>query len=560
MTLNNLKFYKKILTVLFVLSLLNLIFAQGIDSKTAQIVDKLFKKWDRKDSPGCAIGVIHNGKLIYKHGYGMANLEYNIPNSSNSVFRIGSTSKQFTAACMVLLEEQGKLSLDDNIRKYLPEIPVYGKTITINHLLHHTSGIRDYLQLAYLKGLRDDDFYTDDEVVEWLSRQKSLNFLPGEEYLYSNSGYFLLSQIVKRVAGKSMKEYADEYIFKPLGMNNTHFHDNHTEIVKNRASGYSPAGEGKFRICMTTLGMIGDGGIFTTVEDIFKWDRNFYISKIGGDKFIGKMLKRGRFNSGKEQNYASGLIHGEYGGLKTIRHGGAFVGFRADILRFPEEKFTVICLANLSNINPSLLCNKAAEIFLGDKMTLPEKAPEPEKPVFVEIDTGLYEKYVGKYLFDRGFTVSISKEKDKLTAEYFGEKSEVLSVSEIKFYVKGNESYITFQKNSEGVFNRIVLHFGGRELIGNRLEPYKPSMEELHRYSGDYYSDELDVIYTFFTEGENLYLKFKNNLRLDCDFLKKNEVLIEEIGKAVFDTDNRNNVKDFILEAGRVKNLKFVKQ
>ena len=526
-----------------------------------QKVDRLFEKWDKKDSPGCALGVIHNGKFVYKSGYGMANLEYDIPNSSNSVFRIGSTSKQFTAACMVLLEEQGRLSLQDDIRKHLPELSEYDKTITINHLIHHTSGIRDYLELASLKGLRDDDFYTDDEVVEWLSRQKSLNFLPGEEYLYSNSGYFLLSQIVKRTAGISMKEFAEEHIFKPLGMTDTHFHDNHTEIVKNRASGYTPAGKGKFRISMTTLGMIGDGGIFTTVEDMYKWDQNFYDSKIGSNKFIEKMLKQGKFNSGKEQDYASGLIHGKYGGLKTVRHGGSFVGFRADMLRFPEEKLTVICLANLSNINPSELCNMVAEIFLGDKMTLVEKKKGLEKPVFIKVNAEIYKNYIGKFLFERGFTVNVSLENGKLMVKTsFGEKNEAFPVSETRFYVKENESYITFQKNSEGVFDKMVINFGRRDMVGNRLKPYNPSRDELSRYAGEYYSYELDMTYTFFIDKENLYLKFRNNPRVNCDLLKKNEVLIERIGKALLNQDDRNNITDFVLEAGRAKNLKFVKQ
>ena len=201
-------------------------------------VDKLFSEWDKSDSPGCALGVIKDGQLIYKRGYGMANLEHGIPITSRSVFRIGSTSKQFTAMCVVLLEEERKLSLDDDIRKHIPGMPDYGHSITIRHLLHHTSGIRDYLTLLSLAGERDDDFLVDGEVVDLIARQKELNFKTGDEYLYSNSGYFLLSVIVKRVTGKSMRVYAEENIFKPLRMMNTHFHDDHTMVVKNRAAGY----------------------------------------------------------------------------------------------------------------------------------------------------------------------------------------------------------------------------------------------------------------------------------------------------------------------------------
>lgn len=339
-------------------------------------VDSLFAAWDKTTSPGCALGVISDGELIYKRGYGMANLDYGIANTSRSVFRIGSTSKQFTAACILLLEQEGKLSLNDDIRKYFPELPDYGAAIRISHLLHHTSGIRDYLTLFFLAGLDSDDhFYTDDDVLRMIFRQKTLNFDPGTEYLYCNSGYFLLGQIVRKVTGKSMRVYAHERIFRPLGMDDTHFHDDHKEIVRNRAYGYAPKAEG-FEVSMTTLDMIGDGGVFTTVENLLKWDRNFYEPKVGGPAFIEKMTAIGRFNDGREVVvdpgeglfYASGLMVGTYGGLPTVSHGGSFVGYRAEMLRFPEQRLTVICLANLASFRPEELCRKVAEVYLGDRM------------------------------------------------------------------------------------------------------------------------------------------------------------------------------------------------
>jgi CubicO group peptidase (beta-lactamase class C family) len=266
----------------------SLLFGDAITDK----VDSLFAPWNKPDSPGCALGIIKDGKLIYKRGYGMANLEYGIPITSQSVFRIGSTSKQFSAMCMVLLEEEGKLSLDDDIRKYIPELPEYETPITIRHLLHHTSGIRDYLTLMTLAGEREDDFFTNEEVVGFLARQMELNFKPGEEHLYSNSGYFLLSVITKRITGESMSIYAEKNIFEPLGMENTHFHDNHTSIVRNRASGYLPREEGGFQISMTTLDMIGDGGIFTCVDDLLLWNQNFYNNRLGEGRqeLINKMI------------------------------------------------------------------------------------------------------------------------------------------------------------------------------------------------------------------------------------------------------------------------------
>jgi len=274
--------------------IVSLIIAISIFSANAQrsipqqaSIDSIFSRWDSPDSPGGTVGIIKEGKLVFAKGYGSANLDYNIPNESKTVYRIGSTSKQFTAACIIILSQQGKLSLEDKLMKFFPNFPSYANDITIQHLLNHTSGIRDYLILARLSGLGSEDHYTDNMVGKWLMSQQELNFNPGDEYLYSNSGYWLLGQIVKIVSGVTMAEYAKENIFIPLEMNDTHFHNDHKQIVKNRASGYRPNRKGGYSISMTTLDMIGDGGIFTTVEDLAKWDASFYGSEIL-NKIFGK--------------------------------------------------------------------------------------------------------------------------------------------------------------------------------------------------------------------------------------------------------------------------------
>src|SRR5882724_5029116 len=276
--------------------------------------DKIFAQWDKPDSPGCELAVIKDGQIVYKRGYGMANLEHNIPMSPSSIMDTGSVSKQFTAMAVALLAEQGKLSLDDDIRKYLPEIPKYETPITIRHLIHHTSGIRDYLTLMSIAGTRDDAHYVDGEVMNLLARQKELNFKPGNEFLYSNSGYFLLSQIVKRASGKTLREFADENIFKLLGMTRTKFYDDHNEIVKNRAASYVPRSGGGFQIAATALDMVGDGNVFTCVEDLFLWDQNFYHNKLGkgGQELINQVLTTGTLNGGVKIDYAFGLVIGEY--------------------------------------------------------------------------------------------------------------------------------------------------------------------------------------------------------------------------------------------------------
>ncbi|MDX2044881.1 MAG: serine hydrolase domain-containing protein, partial [Acidobacteriota bacterium] len=256
-------------------------FSQPADGVTAK-VDAIFASFDKPDSPGCALGIIKDGKLIYARGYGKANLEHGIPNGSKLVYDIGSTSKQFAAASILLLAQSGKLSLEDDVRKFIPELPSYQKTILIRHLIHHTSGLRDYLTLFSLAGINFDDTTTEADALKIIIRQKALNFTPGDEWLYSNSGYFLLSIIIKRASGKSYLEFAKEHIFDPLGMKHTLVLDNHKRIVPMRATGYSPNPKGGFQTEMSNFEQTGDGAVLTSVEDLLLWDQNFYEPKVGG--------------------------------------------------------------------------------------------------------------------------------------------------------------------------------------------------------------------------------------------------------------------------------------
>ncbi len=342
--------------------------AQQLTSSQIAMIDSTFSRYDHTWSPGCAMGVVRNGALVFQRGYGMANLEHNIALTDRSVFRIGSVSKQFTAAAIALLGQDGKLSLADDVRRFIPELPEYGHTITIRHFLNHTSGIRDYLTLMHLAGYRDDDWYTDQEVIDILVRQDELNFTPGDEYLYSNAGYFLLSEIVRRASGMPLREFAAQRIFGPLGMKDSHFHDDYTHVVPMRASGYAPTGDGDFRISMTTLGMVGDGGVYTTVEDLAKWDQNFYEPTVGGQRLLDDLQTQGIINGGDTLTYALGLGISQYRGLKVVQHGGAFVGFRAQLMRFPEERTSVICLCNLSATNPTRLSRAVADVVLADRL------------------------------------------------------------------------------------------------------------------------------------------------------------------------------------------------
>ena len=344
--------------------------AQAPDTSTRARVDRVFAAYDRTDSPGCAVGVYRDGHAAMARGYGMANLELNVAVSPQSVFDIGSTSKQFTATSVFLLAQQGKLSLDDDIRKYIPELPNYGKTITIRHILTHTSGIRDYLTLWGLAGVDDADLTTEDDALQLIVRQRELNFMPGEQWLYSNSGFFLASIIVRRVSGKSLAQFADEQIFRPLGMTHTRYNDDHMAVIPNRATGYAERPGGGFATAMSNFEQTGDGGVQTSIEDLMKWDENFYHPTVGGAALLEALQTVAVLNDGKKQTYALGLTVDNYRGLRTVSHGGSWAGYRAELMRFPDQHFSVATLCNLANANPTLLSRRVAEIFLSDKMPM----------------------------------------------------------------------------------------------------------------------------------------------------------------------------------------------
>ncbi len=362
------------------------------DDQNAAATDQVFADLARPGSPGCALAVARDGKVLYEKGYGLANVEEGVPIAPATIFDIGSTSKQFTASSILLLERQGKLALNDDVRKYIPELPDYGKKITILHLLNHTSGLRDYLTLMDLAGINVDGVTTDEDALQIVTRQKALNFDPGSEFLYSNTGFFLLSVIVKHVSGETLREFAAKNIFAPLGMTHTQYRDDHTALIPNRALAYDWNEKKRaFTLNVSYFEQTGDGAVHTSVEDLLKWDENFYTGKVGGPAFLEELQQAGKLNSGKTLDYAKGLMAGNYRGLRTVMHGGAWGGYRAQLLRFPDQHFSVVCLCNLSSAQPDARARRVAEIYLGGVMQAraekDRSEDDEEKPKMQEIKT-----------------------------------------------------------------------------------------------------------------------------------------------------------------------------
>ncbi len=532
-------------------------------------VDSVFAPWDRSDSPGCALGIVKDGQLVYARGYGMANLEHSIPIAPRTVFDIGSTAKQFTAASILLLEQQGKLSRDDDIRRFLPEIPDYGRPITIRHLLHHTSGLRDYLTLMALAGIHFDGVTTEEDALRIIARQKGLNFAPGEDYLYSNSGYFLLSLIVKRVSGRSLREFAEENIFRPLGMKSTQFQDDHTRIIPHRATGYAPAPSGGFRLNMSQFEQTGDGALWTTVEDLVLWDRNFYEPKVGGPDLIRQLLEPGRLLSGETVAYAAGLIKGTYRGLTVIRHGGSWAGYRAELLRFPEQRFSVICLCNLSTINPTRLAYQVADLYLASAFPDRERDRSPER-AFLSGDE--IRARIGIYQNPKARTVlrlSLSPAPGAgISLEGFGSRFDLELVAKGRARLTDSpfSAEIVFEEDTTGGTGgrpsmRLRIRRPGRpDEIYEKIEPVTLSPERLRAYEGTYESEELDVSYTLVREGNRLVVRARGIPAYPLTYLRGDDFLSLAGLHYAFERDAQGRITGFLLNAGRARGLRFVRR
>jgi len=340
---------------------------EPVGSTIGERVDQLFAGWNRSGSPGAAVAVIRNGQLEHSRGYGFAQLEYGVPIRPNTVFHVASVSKQFTAFAAVLLEAQGRISLDDDVRSYVPELHDYGHQITIRHLLYHTSGLRDQWGLLTMAGWRMDDVITRDQILRLVERQRELNFVPGTEYLYSNTGFTLIAEIVERVTGQSFREWTSANIFQPLGMENTHFHDDHQELVPNRADSYVHDGNGGFKKAVLSYANVGATSLFTTVDDMARWVLNFETGEVGGPDAIRLLRSRGVLSSGDSLDYAMGQAIGSYRGLLALYHGGADAGFRSYLLRFPLERLSVIVLSNLASIDAGTLARETAALYLENR-------------------------------------------------------------------------------------------------------------------------------------------------------------------------------------------------
>lgn len=462
-------------------------------SQQSARVDSIFAQYARPDSPGCAVGVFRNGQIAYSRGYGMANIELGVPITPEHVFYVGSVSKQFTAMSIALLAKDGRLSLDDDVHKFIPELPEFGQRITIRHLVHHTSGLREKWDIFQMAGMRDGDVVNQADVIEVVRREKALNFAPGEEWLYNNTAYDLLSTIVQRASGKPHREFAQERIFGPLGMANTRYVDDRTLIVRGRASAYAPSprrGGGFVTANVSHVETTGSGGVHSTIGDLLRWDESFYTGALGGAELATLVQTPGALNSGEKLTYAFGLTVDQYGGKRRVHHGGALGGYRAMLMRFPDEHFSVALLCNIASANTMALAERVTDVYFPraavTDVTARASQPLPLGDVELERYTGVYlnrrTEALLRLVIRNGALVI-----DGTTAplQYDGSN---------RFRLDGQQTMLEFTVPHANLAQRVrVTRPSARDATYDRVSDVAAPVSQLGDYAGIYRSDEVNT-------------------------------------------------------------------
>jgi CubicO group peptidase (beta-lactamase class C family) len=475
--------------------------AKGLAHTPDPRIDRVFASWDRPSSPGCALAVVQRGSLVYARGYGAANLELGVPITPRTVFDIGSVSKQFTAMSIVLLAQDGRLSLDDEIHKFIPELPAYTAPVSVRSMLHHLSGLPSYTDLFDLAGVPEIDQTADDDALALVARLKTLNFPPGRQYLYSDTNYFLLALVVRRLSGETLREFARRRIFLPLGMNSTHFHDDHGMIVPHRATGYAPRSGGGFDIDMSNFEELGDGSVMTSVEDLARWERNFDTAVIGGKGAIAQLQELGVRSDGSTTPYAMGLILDQYRGLPRVQHTGEWVGYRASLLRFPRQNLGVIVLCNMvGDLDPLALSEQVADVYLG----LSGRSAAEQRSRFAAPTAAEIADYAGSYWNAETFAyLRFAADAGTLVLDSGESPQRLIAIGASEF--QGSNSSVRYAfRHAENHLSVEAKTDDSDPVVLDRM-PQGPVHEaDLAQYVGVYYSDELGVSWTLRIRGARL--------------------------------------------------------
>ena len=532
--------------------------AQEADTRALR-VDSIFAAANRPGTPGAALVVVRDGRVLLERAYGYADLEHKVPVTPTTVFDVASVSKQFTGLAIAMLVEQGRIKLSDDVRKYIPELPNFGPTITIEHLVHHTSGIRDWPLTLVIAGWKFDDVISFDQILRMAYNQRTLNFTPGAEHTYSNTGYNLLAEVVQRVSGKPFRVYMDETIFRPLGMTSSHFHDDWTMVVENRAYGYGRVRPDVYRTVTNNLTALGSSSLFSTARDMGKWLANFTDAKVGGDA-VRHRGTRARLNNGSTVEYAFGVVNGMQRGHANLNHSGSWAGFTSFVLLYPEQRFGVAVLANGGPTNVGLAANLIAGIYLEKEIGLftPATAPAIATAPEVSVAPEVLDRYVGVYRLGPGWYVRIRRDGNTLRTQATREGEFPLSArSENEFWVTAYNSSMAFRPDSTtGVMT--MLYRGRR---APRLASASPARRPLAELAGEYYSEELATSYVAVVKDTTIALEHRRHGSISLVHAWGDDYVSTILPSVEFQRDARGQVTGFaVLIDERSRNIRFTKR
>lgn len=518
-------------------------------------VDAIFAPWNGADTPGCAVGVLRDGALDYARGYGMANLESGVSITVDSVFHAASISKQFTAFAIGLLAQDGKLSLDDDIRQYLPELPDYGTKVTIAHLLHHTSGLREQGQVLTLAGWRSDDVKTQDDMLWIVAKQRKLNFEPGSEVSYTNTGYMLAATIVERVSGEPFPTFTEERIFKPLGMTATRFVDDHTEIVPRRSSAYSPRDDGGWRINVPTFEHYGSTNLSTTVGDLVKWQQNLFDGRVGGRELVDSLQTPSRLNDGTEIAYGGGLFLRKYRGLRTVGHNGLDGAYRADAVAFPDQRLAVAALCNDGSITPATLTEltrKVGDVYLRDRLS-PAALPPVALPAAVAMPDAEQSALAGVYWSRLSDEIVRLEWKDGALRQV-GSSTAFVPIGGGGFRPDDSAHEWRFSTPAPGAPRElsIIDYWPPTARVFEHIDEPLPSVSAMRAFAGRYRSDETDMTYAVDLTDGKLSLRWPRQFDIALEPIGGDRFL-GSVGLVTFTRDARGEVDGFTISTRRLR-------
>lgn len=520
-------------------------------------VDSLFNNLNNTDSPGAAVLIVQDGEVLFKRGYGMANFEKEVPITPSTVFDIASLSKQFTGMAISMLIEQGKISLDDDIRQYIPEMPNFDHKITIDYLIHHTSGLRDWGNTLPLGGCRLDDTISFDQILNMTYNQQDLNFEPGSEYSYSNTEYNILAELVHRVTGQTFREWTDINIFEPLGMKNTHFRDGFTEVFTNQAYSYEKRLTGYY-VINNGLEAVGSSSLFTSINDLAKWVINLDNPVVGGKSVIDRMFQPGMLNNGEKISYGFGLVIDQFNGMKIITHSGGWAGFNTFLAYIPELHFSIVVLYNFQTDYSKTVID-IANIYLGNKFEQLTVVDKPKISDTVHVPIAILDKYVGIYRLGPAWYVTISRNGDRLMTRATAENIFPMdAISDSVFWVKAYDSSIKFNCDASGNVNSINYREMTCKKVQSKVQTENTTLKD---FVGEYFSDELKTTYNISIEYGQLVAKHINNgtIRLTCAWKDDFRGSIYYMKSVEFYRDKEGKVAGFMVSTDRSRNQRFIK-